>query len=102
MKCPDIMITDDDIRTNKYGPRTLLVKPNPQLILLAHKQWEYARDLSSDVVIYTGDDLEKDGKMAENAGIPFIHFDEENTKHTHWHRLHSDLLCGKPPFQNFG
>ncbi len=95
MECPEIMVTDDDVRSISLEPKSLVCKPSPYLIHLALRQWRYGDSPPSEVV-YTGDDLEKDGQMAANAGVPFIHYDQSNENH--WYELKEMLLEGKYPF----
>lgn len=84
LSLPDVFMTDDEMRRQVY-PRT---KPDPYALELVRNAWFNAYLISaedrgsSDFVeaaqnrqVYIGDDLEKDGKMAFNDGIHFIHHD---------------------------
>lgn len=91
---PQIMITDDDVRGINTKDLSLISKPSPYLIHLALRKWGYTEN-PFDVVIYTGDDIEKDGKMAERANVPFIHFDG---KKNHWYELAEKVIKKEFPF----
>lgn len=93
MECPEIMVTDDDLRIKS---KSLISKPSPFLIHLALRQWGYGDIPPHESIIYTGDDIEKDGQMAVNAGVPFIYFDQKNE--SHWYELKRDLVMGNLPF----
>lgn len=87
---PDIYITEDDVRGRKY-PQELerRVKPGPLPLALAHYHWLKMHGIRSTVdgitplaavtkerMLYVGDSLEKDGRLALNGGVPFIFFSE--------------------------
>ncbi|MCC6323485.1 HAD family hydrolase [Candidatus Nomurabacteria bacterium] len=82
IKQPLLYITPDD----SFGPYNLdwksKNKPSVYLIALAIDQWlQYNPQIDMDYarqnVILIGDDIEPDGKMAENAGIPFWFFNQD-------------------------
>lgn len=68
-----LMVTDDEMRTRRYPvDPTKRVKPAPFGFNLLVRRWLAAgpaRDRSR--VIYFGDDPNKDGGLAINAGVPF-------------------------------
>jgi hypothetical protein len=66
-------------------PQEDLVKPSRYLLDITVKAWlsEYGMpeldmgfDLSQFVIAYAGDDPNKDGRLARNAGVPFVHIGE--------------------------
>ena len=88
---PDIIVSDDDMRGRAY-PETVdrRVKPSSFLFDLVHERWigrgvlfsEYARHIELNMesrkrMMYFGDDLNKDGGLAENAGVLFGLFDSD-------------------------
>ncbi len=91
---PQIMITDDDVRGMNMNDLSLVSKPSPYLIYLALRKWGYTEN-PFDVVIYTGDDIQKDGKMAERVNVPFIHFDGNKN---HWYELAEKVTKREFPF----
>lgn len=76
--CPDILLTDDNIRGMFDVP---IFKPDPLLMDLVQKLWmqllkisdggSVGHDYLRNRMIYFGDDSKKDGKLAEASGIPF-------------------------------
>jgi hypothetical protein len=92
--CPELMVTDDDVRAAKYQ----LAKPDPGLLDLVHGQWlslvaerlEFrTQDLSKtslqsflkearQTTIYFGDDPIKDGQLAKIAGVKFGWYNPDN------------------------
>ncbi len=81
---PDVYMTDDEMRRQVH-PRT---KPDPFALELAREAWLNAYAVPTDLrvsepfmqavkarQVYIGDDPEKDGKMAINDNIKFIHQD---------------------------
>ena len=63
---PDLIVTDDEFRRLPEP----LCKPDPRL-------WQYMLakvDVSFRRTVYIGDDHVKDGELAKNAGVPFLHF----------------------------
>ncbi len=72
---PRIMLTDDDFRGyNPPLPLEKFSKPSPFLIDLLQEEWGGCRRH----MIMFGDDPDKDGKLAKNAGIPFGLFPRQN------------------------
>jgi len=72
---PDIMLTDDDLSGyNPPLPLELASKPSPFLFELIQEEWGGER---KHMVMF-GDDPEKDGKLAQNAGVPFGLFSRQN------------------------
>jgi hypothetical protein len=81
---PDIMVTDDDMRPlSAQLPPQECVKPSKLLLNIAFTTWINEQGLGlMDIqeiveayngVIYVGDDPNKDGRLAENFGAPFVH-----------------------------
>lgn len=81
---PDIFMTDDEMR-RQVKPRT---KPDPYALELVRNAWLNAYLVSPDLrssetfvsetkkrQVYVGDDTDKDGEMAANDGISFLHHD---------------------------
>jgi len=81
---PDVYMTDDEMR-RQVRPRT---KPDPYALQLVRNAWMNAylvpkeRQADDDFMkhtkgrsVYIGDDTDKDGNMATNDGIRFIHHD---------------------------
>lgn len=97
IECPEIMVTDDDIRSLSFKNKSLISKPSPYLIHLALRQWKYGDMPPSDGIVYTGDDMQKDGQMATNTSVPFIYFDPQTSEH-HWFDLRNLLIKGRFPF----
>lgn len=83
---PDILVTDDDMRPlmTTYEPEQL-VKPSAFLLQMAHARSAARRRrlglvppvVPRDRVAYVGDDLVKDGRLADNAAVEFVHFRQE-------------------------
>lgn len=72
---PRIMLTDDDFRGyNPPLPLEKFSKPSPLLMDLIQQEWGGRRRH----MIMFGDDPDKDGKLAKNAGIPFGLFPRQN------------------------
>jgi len=68
---PDLMVTDDELRVLPEP----LSKPDPRL-------WQYMVERVGGPLpnpIYIGDDQGKDGGLARNSGIPFLHFAPEGS-----------------------
>ncbi|HVS58503.1 MAG TPA: hypothetical protein VHD60_02060 [Candidatus Saccharimonadales bacterium] len=88
LKRPDFMVTDDDMRGSRYAV-PLRVKPSPLLVTKVQEQWwEYygingvgEADLHvlTERTVYAGDDPTKDGQLARNSGIEFIHINPANS-----------------------
>lgn len=90
--CPQILLTDDDMRGAKYPAEfQKRVKPSPFLFDIIQAKWisngvlfsDYARHIelfreSRQRMMYFGDDLRKDGKLAEYSGVPFGLFRSDN------------------------
>ena len=71
---PRIMLTDDDLRGyNPPLPLEKFSKPSPLLMDLIQKEWGGHRRH----MIMLGDDPEKDGVLAQNAGVPFGFFSQQ-------------------------
>lgn len=86
---PDIMVTDETIRgLNSPLPPDKLAKPSVMPLSLAKIQWLnlYGLDIPSEEVdppiggriTLFGDSLEKDGGLATNGGVHFVHISPEN------------------------
>ena len=90
---PDIAVTDDDMRPlTEILPGSMFVKPSRLLIDWVHQQWLERFELGSLVnqdaesywwsrerITYVGDDIKKDGQMAKNAGVEFVHVPSDNS-----------------------
>lgn len=85
IKCPAMMVTDDDLREMDYprNPKDR-VKPSITLFNLIHSKWLIKQTTISGYleltdlifktrcrIIYFGDDPNKDGLLARKAGVPF-------------------------------
>lgn len=71
LSLPDLIVTDDELRALPEP----LHKPDPRL-------WEYLLNKAGipfEDVVYIGDDPKKDGQLARNAGVPFLHFAPKGT-----------------------
>jgi hypothetical protein len=89
---PDITVTDDDMRPlAEKLPSHQCVKPSRLLIDCAHHKWleilelesladqdHVAYLLSRERLTYVGDDRRKDGRMAIDAGVDFVHIPKDN------------------------
>jgi len=82
LELPDVMVTDDDMRAIEQGNGIAPYKPDPQLMYEVWDRFESRTGLRSDQyqTIYFGDDAEKDGGLAESAGVPFYHFGDSDPK----------------------
>ncbi|HMI09471.1 MAG TPA: hypothetical protein VK497_03710 [Candidatus Saccharimonadales bacterium] len=89
-----------------------LIKPSPLLMGVARSMWAQgygvkipARNgLSNDEkrrIVYVGDDLVKDGGLAENSGVAFELIDPANSGQT-WQRVASRLQIGNFNAKNRG
>lgn len=92
---PEILVTSDIIRARKEPQRDRF-KPNTYQLAEAHKRWNGSssaneaytgRSHGKDKMLYVGDDPIKDGLLAFNGRIPFVHvpfsgrhFDPDETK----------------------
>ena len=88
-------LTDDDLRY-LYQDRPGPTKPDACLIHLALKNWLLAQGIAEPPMlkafpalarkkaIYIGDDLKKDGGLAQNAGLPFYWFNPNNAQGHVW------------------
>lgn len=70
LKCPEILITDDDAKLLPDHP----IKPAKVLFDIILKEWKNTSYCGNGNAMYFGDDLNKDRKFAENAGIFFAWF----------------------------
>ena len=75
---PDLMLTDDDARFATYKGGEALCKPDSRLMDKVLVDLRERTGIDEFSMIYFGDDLIKDGKLAENSGVPFFHFDLNN------------------------
>jgi hypothetical protein len=90
---PDIFATDDDMRpVTPFLPRDLLEKPSPFLMQVLHSRWLHHIEatepkdtyhsslyaVAASNTLYIGDDVKKDGELAANSGVDFIHIDPLN------------------------
>lgn len=84
---PTNMATSDDIRS-RTQPNRPLYKPNPYQLAVVHRRWMGRENgfMSSKYVdldhgkgrlAYVGDDIVKDGGLAEISLIPFIHMNPD-------------------------
>ena len=87
MECPSLLLTDDDLRGSSKIDYVQAAKPNPILVDMLYRLWlknqysqltarqfEEFKKVAQARTIYFGDDLKKDGGLAQNAGIRFGHF----------------------------
>jgi len=88
--CPQILVTDDDMRDRNY-PRESWKRIKPSVVIfdLVHLLWFAVKNgpIADNLqlirflietrsrMIYFGDDIAKDGKLAGVAGVPFGWFD---------------------------
>lgn len=89
---PDILITDDHVRSRKYPEARYRVKPSPFIFAMLHQKWLKLQGISVDHhflktasttrerIIYIGDDPKKDGELAEGAKILFGLFNRTHEK----------------------
>ncbi len=88
LPAPNLMVTDDDMRPlMEHLPPELCVKPGRLLLDIVHSRWlaRYGIEPNYETIkssrgriMYAGDDPNKDGKLAENAGVTFSHIGEGN------------------------
>lgn len=100
---PDILVTDDTLRKLKPSrPLQEIVKPSPYLMDIVLKQWcqiYKLGDLATPTmglasrVLYTGDDLARDGGLAANSGADFVYMDVDNPEHA-WQKIAARLGVG--------
>lgn len=99
LPCPDIMMTDDDQRAKmrsdpftSQDPLDLpLHKPNPLMIEELRRKFEESCGGECEITFF-GDCPDKDGGLAEAAGIPFYLFGEKESDYatvvfTDWREL---------------
>jgi len=95
LELPDHMVTDDDMRPLLATfPREMCVKPSSILLDWIHAEWlkkynmrdSYFLTEDHDRIVYAGDDPVKDGKLAENYGVEFVHVDPAKPQEA-WDRL---------------
>jgi hypothetical protein len=106
---PEFMLTDDEMRPmSSTRPIEQCVKPSRLLLEIIHKQWlakydepESSRVASKPQLVYAGDDIVKDGKLAENYGVLFRRIDALRTPEHSWH-LVADALHLIPKGQSLG
>lgn len=88
LPAPDIMVTSDILRARKQPDRERY-KPNPYQFAEAHRQWRIKHRNGGDIlentirydvrddlkskIAYMGDDPVKDGGLAEQARVPYLH-----------------------------
>jgi hypothetical protein len=89
LQLPDILVTEETIRgLNSSLPPDKLAKPAVMPLLLAKTQWLnfYGLDMTSvaagpqigDQITVFGDSLPKDGGLAKNSGVNFVHINPED------------------------
>lgn len=69
IECPSVIVTDDDMRGKTHLSVEQKSKPSVEIINLALSVAKVEK-----AELYIGDDPSKDGKLAENAGIPYYWF----------------------------
>ncbi len=87
IKCPSLLLTDDDLRGAPGIDYLQAVKPNPVLVDMLYQQWLHSQNIvlsdsqfrkfktvAKARTTYFGDDINKDGCLAQKAGIRFGHF----------------------------
>lgn len=88
---PDIIVSDDTMRGLPEGCLARgAVKPDKLLMRVVQARWNQLRPAShglpaAECIFYAGDDVVKDGGLAKNSGVPFIHVPPEQP-HTGWLR----------------
>lgn len=90
IKPPDILVTDEVIRAVQPDKPILeKTKPAPFPMEIALGEWASKRQLTHHdltaakamgYVVYVGDDKNKDGGLARNTDVPFIHLDTDNAR----------------------
>ncbi len=83
---PKIIVTDDDFRTREDLSPAERIKPSRVLFDLLHARWAKDSGITHEAklvefilktrekMVYIGDDPKKDGELARQAGVPFLHF----------------------------
>jgi len=104
MGYPSFMLTDDNLRMLSYptDPKEKM-KPSVSLLNLIHYMWVDKQRTTDDPLelidlimktrnrmIYFGDDVERDGQLAQRAKIPFVLFDPK--KEVSYRRNNNFLL----------
>jgi hypothetical protein len=97
---PDIVVADEDMRPlTQYLPAELCAKPSRNLLRIAHMRWQLLHDhhmVSSENMVYAGDDSVKDGQMASNYGVAFVLIDQTRAAES-WQQVESSLSLAAPP-----
>ncbi len=83
LKPPDILVTHESLKPYGHLPLSELVKPGPLPMRLALQQWldilgvefypERQVHEAAAHAVYIGDSGEKDGGLAKNFNVPFVH-----------------------------
>jgi 2-hydroxy-3-keto-5-methylthiopentenyl-1-phosphate phosphatase len=99
---PDLLLTHETLVEQASDlPTNQTVKPAPLMMNLAKDMWVSLYGLENDGtidgkinsrILYIGDDIEKDGGLAKNSGVEFVHLDLETSSEgwkqvEHWIRL---------------
>lgn len=82
LNLPEYLITDDNLRGVKNIPIERKTKPGPYPFALIHRQWLKDTGLSAENksnIVYFGDDLKKDGGMAEKCRVSFGWFNKNSS-----------------------
>lgn len=98
MPRPDVYMTDDEMRRQVHP----LTKPDPYALQLVRNAWQNAYLIGPELrksaafeaetksrSVYIGDDHDKDGRMAANDGIKFLHHDGSADA---WHNIGKQLV----------
>lgn len=97
---PDFMVTDDTLREGSFdSPLQDLVKPSPCTLHLVEEEWATSYGLSKmpklpnrrDKILYAGDDVQKDGGLAERAEIGFVHIEQSPSPVIGWVQVRKEL-----------
>jgi hypothetical protein len=104
---PDDMLTDDYMRriAETRDPEEC-VKPSPLLIQIIHDRWiarcteraltdnKYSPNKATrQQIVSAGDDPQKDGQLAINGGVRFVHIEMPHTEKG-WHEVGGLVLSG--------
>ena len=75
---PDVMVTDDDARLMVHKGEKACFKPDSRLMDLTWKRLgQVSGQKQKPATLYAGDCMKKDAGLAENSGVPFLHYGEE-------------------------
>ena len=79
--CPDLLVTDDLMRSPRCSHFLLeeKVKPGVGPFQMMRTEWQqrFGNELREGAALYVGDSLKTDGAFALNIGLPFVWFNPE-------------------------